>query len=941
MKGAKSGAKLGFGSRLLCWGIRVLNIGLGLFLFVQVILLVVLLKIGEIPVPEFVIEKLERKLAVEGVKVELSSVELDLRGVLLLRGVKLGLNEYSEYLVETDLVLLHFPPWALFSGSFMPDEVWVSHCQLFCPAVLSPTGQREAVADDIYSEIKISRDEITLERLLLRVGSLDAVIRGTMVRPQGELAKEDDEELDGHSLAETYSEVCHAMLGAHTWLKRFTEPELWISLRIEEEESRAYMRLQTQDFNLGNGAEGKHVVLKALGAGRGPDNYQLRRVMFQVRDVAWKEEVSAGSLQAIARLPEQSKQRWPQTLNIGGHDLQGGGLSLSAFSGKLNLADIHRPEGTLYLQDGTNWMNVNGWVDTEKETADVAVDAFWDPTYFFSSSLLGDKAKFPDLECQERPRWGARVYLDEHYAFDHLDVTVDFGKTRLESLQLESVYAEGSGSPDKIAITKAILATDRYSIEGSYFQNLKTNHYRFLVRGHLDPIDIDFIVDEDWWAPLWKRFEYHGQLPYANLDLSGYYGGGTKDKFFFGYNEFWDFSYNGIPMDGMSAMLWRSPLQLTLYDMKGHGKDGDFNGTLQFNYTEKGDDRKSLAFAVASTLPLNEAAELVGPEAIDIAKEFRTTAPPELQVTGLIFGEDSDQPPGDLYLNIHGTMDSQVTYEGFVFDHVDFDAVKSPDAIHLPDFTFGMAQGSGTGDAKVTLHSDEHRTLEISINMKDAKYLLLKEAVPFFDDGAETEHGAKAVTKSAESLAKTKQNEPKKLAQEAEALVDLEMSVGGTLGELDSFNGYGRFKIREAFLGQLHLFGGLSRVVQSVGLNLGTLEFTHGHAPFLMGQGYLYFPNLVVGGDTAKVKANGNLKLGDDTLNFYVSLYPLGGINVPIVSQIFSIINPLTNTIESHLTGTVQEPNWDVGISLGAVFSGQEKVENLTGQSFPKGFLDE
>src|SRR5690606_26463462 len=115
---------------------------------------------------------------------ELDSVEVDLRGVLLLRGVKLGVSEYSEYLAETDLVLLHFPPWAFFSGSFMPDEIWVSRCQFFCPAVLSPTGQREAVADDIYSEIRISRDEITLERLLLRVGTLDAVIRGTMVRPQ-------------------------------------------------------------------------------------------------------------------------------------------------------------------------------------------------------------------------------------------------------------------------------------------------------------------------------------------------------------------------------------------------------------------------------------------------------------------------------------------------------------------------------------------------------------------------------------------------------------------------------------------------------------------------------------------------------------------------------------------------------------------------------------
>jgi len=940
MTRAKSGAKGGFGTKLLRWGMRVLNIALGLFLVLQLAILVVLLRDGELPVPAFVIEKIEQKLEAQGIKARIDSVEVDLRGLLLLRGVKLGVNEYSDYLAEADLVLLHFPPWAIVSG-FMPDEVWVSSSEFFCPAVLSPTGQREAVANDIFTEIKISRDEITLERLLLRVGTLDAVIRGTMVRPEGDITDlEDDESEAGKSLAETYTEICHGLLEAHAWLSRFTEPELWINLRIEQEESRAYMRLQTQDFNLGNGAEGKHLVLKALGAGQGPDTYQLRRVMFQVNDVAYGDQISAESLQAIAILPEDSKERWPDTLNIGGHELKGWGLALSAFSGTIDLGDLQRPEGKVYLQEGTNWMNVNGWVDAEKETADVAVEALWDPTYFFSSSLLGDdKAHFPDLACEERPRWGARVFLDEHYAFNHVDVTVNFGKTRLQKLELESVYARATGSKDSLEITEAILTTERYSINGSYRQDLKTNHYRFLVYGHLDPLDIGFIIDEDWWDPLWKRFEYHDQLPYANLDLSGYYGGGTRDKYFFGYNEFWDFSYNGIETEHMTAMLWRSPLQLTLYDMLSTGKHGIFDATLQFNYVEKRDDRESLAFAVAGMLPLDVVGELIGPEAKEITDEFDTKGQSDMQVTGIVYGEDSPRN-GELYLNILGHMKSQVVYEGYVFDFVKFQALKTPDAIRLPHFDFGMAGGTGSGKATVHVLSEDRRKLDLSLNMTNAKYLLLKEAVPFFEDGSDTAQGGEAVTKSAKSLEEKKKAHPKAAARETEALVDLDLDVTGDLGELETFDGYGRFKIKDAFLGQLHLFGGLSRVVQSVGLNLGTVEFNQGHAPFLIGKGYLHFPNVVVAGDTAKIKANGNINLTDDGLDFYVSLYPLGGINIPVISQIFSIINPITNTIESHLTGTVDEPDWDVGISLGAVFTGQEKVDNPTGQKFPDGFLE-
>lgn len=946
MKTAKSSERRPWWLRLLR-GLHVLfNLGLILFLLAQAFFLYLLYRDGEIPVPAFATDKLEQLLAEKGLEVDIGKLELDLRGILLFRDVKLNMPGYAEPVAETDLILVDFPPWGVLMKDFGVNQLWISRCHLYCPAVLSPTGKREPVLTDIFTEVLFGDGGAEVSRLLLRFGNLDIMVKGGVnlrnLREKAARGK-DKAAAEPGDPAKDYAAFCRAMLEARPWVKRFTEPRLTLGLKRNEGVTRAGLRLYANDFNLGNGVQGEWLTLRVTAEAEDLEHIQLLEAMAGLRSLTWKEQVSTNDIALSAKLPPPSAKPIPHTFHLAGRDFKGWDLTMESFSGNLNIAELTQPTGSIHLQNDHDWMNVNGWIDTEKGTADLKVSALWDPAYFFKSSLLAKEGKAPELSCMEHPRWFAHVIFDEKYTFKSVDAELEFGKTQLEQLALTSVYARATATPERVDVHHAILSTARYTVSGTFWQQFATSRYRFVLSGHVDPMDISFIIDEDWWDQLWSSFTFHSEMPYADIDIRGIFGAGSRDKYFYGSNRLTDFSYNGVYLDTCTAMLWRRPVQLTIYDLLAKNSDGEMAGILQFNYIPEGKDRKSLAFATAGTLPLEQGSALVGPEAQEITEDFKLSGPPRVHVSGIKYGEDSKQP-GDLYLNIHAKLNSTTNYEDFIFDWIDFEAYKTPDHLRMRDVSFGMAEGTGIAKADVAFVDDTRRDMTLGFSLRDAKYLILADNVPFFNNeekagGKDTSAADKTADAKAPEVKDTggKDDKPERGKMNMEgAVVDVDMHTEGTLGEVASFTGYGKLKVKNAYFGQLHLFGGLSRATQSIGLNLGTVDFTHGHTRFVIGKGFVHFPKIVINGDTAKVEANGNLNMDDSGLDFYLSLYPLGGVKVPVVSQIFSVINPLTDTVEAHLTGTIDEPVWDVQFRPIGMFTGQKEVENPTGATFPE-----
>ncbi|MDP0496194.1 MAG: AsmA-like C-terminal region-containing protein [Verrucomicrobiota bacterium JB024] len=903
----------------------LVNLGLVVALGAQGVLLYLLWEDGELPIPGFVVEKLEKTAAEQGFEVDIGSMKLDLRGILLLREVKVGLSGYHEPVAEIDLILVDFPPWAVIDRGFLPNEIWISRCNLYCPTVLSPTGAREQIAEDIFTEVAIRHKRLDLDRLILRVGGLDIRADGSvpveLLEGLGSGEKKTPEERD-RAMAAGYADLCRAVLEFHPWLDRFTDPRIQLNFAPAPEGLRVVAQLQAETFNLGQGIEGQRMTARAEGVGKDAATFRLVQARTRLRQLTWEEKVTARAAQIEAVIPRRGLRSWPTACHLGAIDVEGLNLTADAITAELSAAQMDQPKGWLHLESGSNWLRVDGQVDRKKEIADLSVSARWDPIDLLKISFLEGKFEHPpDLVCSQHPRWQGHVRLDEGFKFAAAEVGIDFGKTRYEKLELDSAYARASITPTLIDVHQARLATSRYVVEGQYREELDTHRYRYLLEGNVDPLEIGFLIDADWWEPLWKDFTFHGQLPYSNIDIQGIYGQGDKGKTFFGYNRLVDFTYQRVPVESFTAMLWREQARIILYDMDGRNEHGAFDAAIQFNYTPDGETRTSLGFAAATTLPLIQAASLAGDEAVSYVEDFTLTSAPRLQVNGLTV-DGTDGAEDALYLKVVADMDTRTTYEGFIFDHLAFTGFMKPDLLQLRKIVFGMAGGEGTGQADVKIGGgDGQNEMALGLSLRGASYGGLMEAVPLL-----TKH-------------EEEKDAQKKLAPdpaENQATIDFDLNVQGKTGDVSTFRGHGNLGVRNALLGQFHLFGGFSRAIQAIGLNLGTVDFTKGSAPFVLGKGYAHFPNVTIAGPTARIDANGNLNLDNNELDFYLSLYPLGGVNIPVISTIFSAINPLTDVVEAQLSGTLKEPKWAVDFRPLGVLMGQKKVDNPTGETLPE-----
>ncbi len=938
----------------LLGGLHILfNLGLLAALIGQGVLVYLLWQDGEVPIPAFVTEKIEHRLAEQGFEVEIGTMKLDLRGILLLKEVTVSLPGYHEPIAEVDLILVDFPPWAVLDRRFLPNEIWVSRCHLFCPTVLSPTGVREPVAQDIFTEVSIRHRRLDLDRLILR-------LRGLGIRASGSLPVDDirtmigerDEDLtqeeSNRRIAAGYAGFCRSVLEAGPWIERFTDPRVQLQIRPDAATpsagARVVAQFQAEAFNLGQGREGQRMTAQVEATGKDADSVRLRLARARLRGLTWEDKATAKAVQIDAVIPPHGLKTAPTACHLAAVDVEAANLTLDTVVGDLHFANRLQPQGWLHFQSGTNWLTVNGQVDTENDTAALAVSAWWDPLDLLKISFLEGKFEQPpDLVCSERPRWSGQVVLGEDFTFTSAQVGLDLGRTRYETLNLVSAYARATITPKLIDVQQAVLTTDRYTVEGSFREELDTHRYRFLLEGNVDPLEIDFLIDADWWKPLWEDFTFHGQLPYSNIDIQGIFGEGNKDKTFFGYNELRDLTYQGVEVESFTAMLWREPARIILYDMRGRGESGAFNAGIQFNYTPDGEDRTSLAFAAATTLPLRQAAALAGKEALSYVDDFTLTAAPRLQVNGLTIDQPGDNA---LYLKIIADMDAQTTYEGFVFDHLAFHGFKKPDVLQLRQIVFGMAGGEGTGQADVKLsEGDESSEMALGLSLRGASYTKLQQAIPLLArHEKDPVAGGAAPAKDASAQPPSADTASDKAAREKDsdlAKIDFDINAQGKTGDVATFRGYGQLGVRDALLGQFHLFGGLSRAMQAIGLNLGTVDFTKGQAPFVLGKGYAHFPRVTISGPTARIDANGNLNLDTNELDFYLSLYPLGGIDVPIISQIFSAINPLTDVVEAQLGGSFNKPDWKVDFRPIGIITGQKKVSNPTGETLPKSGLYE
>lgn len=862
---------------------------------------------GDLVVPEFALQRLEAKLASNNLYVRCDQIEVDFHGNLLLTGVEAGSLDYSDVMLQADQVLVRVFPWALLWGRLHIESVQINQLSLHCPAVISATGIREEIVSGVNLSAQRSGPEWIIEQFDAHFGKLHALASGSFTLPRKIGVTRRDEPVN-------WKPFMHRMAEISAKLAAFDQPVLIVDFGNHGEHLslRGEFRWQAMQYG-GEPAVGPGAVFVTLAWDWHQQiGHMIRPPFIYVSDMTVAGITLAklhGSVTSGAE--ELLYGRMPLGIDFALASVQWGELTTQSIHGALDISRYPSVEGILNFNNGSDWISYRGSFDWRYKSASGQVHTQINPMPYLASAGIDFRHKewfhFEDPVTLS----GDVQYNPETWEFNNFKIWL--GKAAIAALKIEDAFIQGDLNPQSLSIRDSYASTAHYQAEGSYFQNLRTGDYRFLLSGSVNPLDISAFIDESWWDELWQRFTFGDHLPDASIDLQGRYRGGRQYNRMFGNARLDAFHYNDVPIKSASALLWQDAGKFRLMDLRIDADEGQAWVNLQWYYPLDYDEGEghSLAFNGVTRLPLPMAADIIGDETEPYFNLFSLDGAPEIRIFGVAVAEEAEGPTNQVYLNLAADIDRPVTFHNYHFDDLYFETLVKPGLFYVKQTEFGIAGGEGSGWIRHEPYSNGQYLLSLALQITDSRYADLLDAVPL--------------------MASLKPDIPDEPGEPEAAppvgLVSGSIELRGIAGDTRTFVGKGSGRISQASLGRLHLFGMFSRFLHELGLPLGVLDFKQARSPFEIAQGIIHLSDLQITGPAARISAHGNIGIESSSLELAMHLYPLGALRIPILSEFLSMVNPVSNAIELKVSGTLQQPEFSASINpLRAVTGRQNHI---------------
>ena len=128
----------------------------------------------ELAVPGFVLREFEARLEAAGLRVSFGRANFDPGGVILLRDAHISLTAIDEPIFRADAIYLELNPVSLLLRQVEPHRIRLSGAALLIPSVLSPSGTRTALVEDLDTLLRPGLDSgvLHIDHLTARFGPL-------------------------------------------------------------------------------------------------------------------------------------------------------------------------------------------------------------------------------------------------------------------------------------------------------------------------------------------------------------------------------------------------------------------------------------------------------------------------------------------------------------------------------------------------------------------------------------------------------------------------------------------------------------------------------------------------------------------------------------------------------------------------------------------------
>lgn len=698
--------------------------------------------------------------------------------------------------------------------------------------------------------------------------------------------------------------------------------------------------------------------------------YVLGTPYASLEQLRWNDRLSAERI--IVQLPRpapdvRSLQGILDTpidaLNISGWDILAEGFPLQQARLRVLSADgadlLEASDYTLHASIADDWNHLGAFAHLNRTERSGWVDfvADWNTDYLkkipathLPSQLQGDGLAGFDaplhaavhlvLEGGFRPIWAAARLRSGRFSAGPLPVSY--------------AYARAHWNPSIFSIDEALIhSTDGYAAQLAYRENLHTSQYRLQAEGTINPSALNPIIDEAWWNQLWADFEFNPRFwPSASFAMTGAHGMGSVDKQIFVQAQMQDVKYRAIPVRLANAMVFMDGDRVDLYDFNLQTNNGHASAHVQWLWETNSPVRKYLAFVATGSLPIAEATLFVGPATAAATANIRSEQPPRVALVGAIIGNQTHAIGEEVYLKLYADFPSSLTTEWINFDKVRSHMLMTPTTRVFPDVEATFAGGELKANIAIDLQGEDNVFFKTTVDLHKAHLSRLEASMPMLRRAEEqmaeaypattepgvpielpTVMGEIGTTALPEAdWTTTAPTEQPTIASETQSLldkpgrVDFIGSVSGVAQQIRSLNGAGELALYDSDLGQIHILGAISRLFQFIGIPLATLQFDKAEAPWDIKNGVINFPDLSVSGNTGLLKANGNIDLETNNLNFLVYLHPFGEFNVPVLAQALNLFSPLSNILSMRITGSLDVPQMQTNVRPGGIFRGRDTI---------------
>lgn len=916
----------------LCWLVWIaLTISAGLMLFVRFQ--------HEITVPDFVLRRLEKKLQVEQLRAEFGRTNLDLQGVLLLENVRLFGEGIADPLVEARAIRVEFSPWMLAIGHVDPHQIVIEGGRVNCPAPLSPSG----VAQPVISELRLHADRharswsvITADWLVgsMRVHST-AEIDDSIVRPRHEAAQ-------SSVLAQLLRGVRQAA-AVLPELQRADEPrvelvvreltaghvDLRCDARVERIRAPGGVTAErvefTTEYQTADWTQPVELPIRlSVAAVHGPEAVRVDDLQVNTRlRLPWMGEASwprSVFLSAASIGPETDRSAFPR-LRLDGEGAELGrrvaelifGRSVFPADSGENLelapmaAPIRFPLVRLERGESHSWhistdlllggepLGIAAEVDPDRAAAAVRIRArLAEPVLNGITTRVAawrNSNFLSRLSFQSAVDLRALVQLDPGWHLAKAQASVYIAAATSSAIPLRETSAEITHRPGHLEVENLVLRQGESEVRGSYAQDLKTQDYRFLLRGHVFPTRINGWFSE-WWPRLWRDFDFGGAHPLADVDVRGRWQS-PHLSVVSGRLVAQPLTLRGVPLEYADVSFFVRPEHYDIVRFDARRGTQFAVGSFTRRDDSETHEPRRIDFDFESNLPLDEGAVFFGADGRATVEPYRFERAPDVSARGRIVWTDGVSRE-DISARVRST--GEFRFNGFPLRNARFAFTLLNNEITLQELTADLADGKLTGRATVTGPSTARRLWFAGML---AKADLAQTVKTWNEFRAST--GDVAATAHSSSVASNLGTRGR---------LDLQVDATGPLDNLMALRGEGRASVVGAELGQVQMLGFLSRLLQGSIFGFTSLRFTNADAQFVIEERDLNFSKLTFTGPSSRLEGKGRYRMSDETVDFNVVLRPFRESDFALANLIGLVLEPIASVMRVRLTGTLEHPNW-------------------------------